>query len=203
MSLFHGTWPEFVSAMAVYFAILDPFFAVSIFSAATTQIPASRRPREALVAAVVAVVVILGFAIGGTHLLSVFAVSLTGIKLGGGLVLLVLGVQTVLQKAFAELGEPGRSFPGVLIGSPVLAGPGAIVLTLMLREDHGVLFPVAASVAIVLVCYLAMLGASWISRHIEEHWVELFSRILGLLLVGYAADLILETVLEAVRGAGS
>ncbi|MFQ6097163.1 MAG: MarC family protein, partial [Armatimonadota bacterium] len=122
MNLFQGSSSEFVSAVAVYFAILDPFFTVAVFSAAAAHVPQSRRPREALVATLVAVAVIAAFALGGAQLLKLFSVSLNGIKMGGGVVLLVLGVQTVLQKAFAEVAQPGRSSPGVLIGSPVLAG---------------------------------------------------------------------------------
>jgi multiple antibiotic resistance protein len=202
MLLFDGTWPDFVSASAVYFAILDPFFCLAIFSAATAEIAPPHKAKQALVATGVALGVLVAFAAGGTALLGLFSLSLTGIRLGGGVVLLVLGIQTVLQKAFGDIGEPGRSSPGVLIGSPVLAGPGAIVHTLMLREKHGLLFPIASMSVVLLLCGLAMLAASWISRRIDVHWVELFSRIMGLLLVAYAAEMILATIAEYVRTGG-
>lgn len=197
MNLFSGTWREFASAAAVYFAILDPFFCTAIFAAAAAHVAPSQRPRQALLAVGVALAVLVVFAVGGTHLLALFTVSLTGLKLGGGLVLLILGIQTVLQRAFTDIGEPGRASPGVLIGSPVLAGPGAILHTLIVRQAHGLLFPLAAAGPVLLVCYGAMRSATWIGVHVADHWVELFSRIMGLLLVAYSAEMILTTVLQA------
>ena len=95
----------------------------------------------------------------------------------------------------------------VPLGTPLLAGPGAIVATMLfVQRTNGsgdiVAFAVAIGAVIVLL-WLAMRFSGVILRVLRESGVELLTRIAGLLLSAIAVQLIIGAVRTLVRqGAG-
>ena len=87
----------------------------------------------------------------------------------------------------------------VPLGTPLLAGPGAIVATMLyVRQVHGVGHLVALALAIVavfVVVWLAMRFSPVIQRVLTDNGVELLTRIGGLLLSAIAVQLIATAAL--------
>jgi multiple antibiotic resistance protein len=86
----------------------------------------------------------------------------------------------------------------VPLGTPLLAGPGAIVATILfVRDSDGTADFVAVALAIVAVhvaLWLSMRYSVYIIRIIKESGVVLISRIAGLLLGAIAVELIADAV---------
>ena len=144
-------WLEpFLAAFGLFLVLLDPFFCAALLVTMTPQATPSERSRYALEGVGVALGILVLFAFGGASILRLFSVSLDGFKLGGGLLLLVLGVQTALQVAFRDVGPKNERSPAAMIGSPVLAGPGAITAVLVFTHEHGPLLPLVAATAVQL-----------------------------------------------------
>jgi multiple antibiotic resistance protein len=82
----------------------------------------------------------------------------------------------------------------VPLGTPLLAGPGAIAATMVyVRRAHGVgeVFAVLGALAAVLVLlYLVLRFSGIISRVLRDNGIALVSRIVGLLLAAIAVQLI-------------
>jgi multiple antibiotic resistance protein len=82
----------------------------------------------------------------------------------------------------------------VPLGTPVLAGPGAIAATMVyVRRAHGIaaVFTVLGALATVLVIlYLVLRFSGLLSRLLRDNGVELVSRIVGLLLAAIAVQLV-------------
>jgi multiple antibiotic resistance protein len=93
----------------------------------------------------------------------------------------------------------------VPLGTPLLAGPGAIVATIVfVRGAHGLrdgLAIVAGIAAVHLVLYLALRFANVILRVIREGGVLLVTRISGLLLSAIAVQLIATSAIAFARSA--
>ena len=92
------------------------------------------------------------------------------------------------------------------LGTPLLAGPGAIVAVMLFVESVGdVADFVAVSLGVVLVhvsLWLAMRYSLPILRLIRESGVLLVTRIAGLLLSAIAVQLVADSVRAFIAGEG-
>jgi multiple antibiotic resistance protein len=91
----------------------------------------------------------------------------------------------------------------VPIGTPLLAGPGAIVATMLfVRRAHGPAdyLAIAIGVALVLLLvWLALRFSSLIVRLLRPAGIEVLTRIAGLLVAAIAVQLIADAVAAYVR----
>lgn len=104
---------------------------------------------------VTAALVIAGFAVGGLQVLSFFDVSVPALQGAGGLLLLLVAVQ-LLTSSYddAEAALIGHvEVPMVPLGTPLLAGPGAIVTAIVFVQNSSTArerWSIAGALAVVL-----------------------------------------------------
>jgi multiple antibiotic resistance protein len=190
-------WEVFVTLLV----IIDPPGTVPVFLGLTRGRSARARHRLAWQAALVAFGVIVAFALFGQTILHYLGVGLPALEGAGGLLLLLVSLELLTGKASEPTSEERArtNVAFVPLGTPLLAGPGAIVATMLyVRQVHGVGNFVALSLAIVavfVVIWLAMRFSPVIQRVLTDNGVELLTRIGGLLLSAIAVQLIATAVL--------
>ena len=183
------------------FVIMDPPGTVPIFLGLTGTMTRQQRNRAARQAIFVAFGVILAFAVFGQSLLSYMHISLPALQASGGLLLLLVAMELLTGKA-EEPQPSGNAKVNVALvplGTPLLAGPGAIVAVMVfVQQSDGTLADwVAIAVGIVLVhvtLWLAMRFAGVIHRLLGESGTTLVTRIAGLLLAAIAVQLVADAV---------
>jgi len=196
-------WEVFVTL----FVIIDPAGTVPVFLGLTRG--RSRRDRNQLAwqATIVAFGVIVAFALFGRTILDYLGVALPALEGAGGLLLLLVALELLTGKAGepseAELERANVAF--VPLGTPLLAGPGAIVATMLyVQRIHGVGdgFALAgAMAAVALAVWLAMRFALVIHRLLTDNGVELVTRIAGLLLAAIAVQLVANSAIAFAHSA--
>jgi multiple antibiotic resistance protein len=163
------------------------------------------RKRIARQAAIVAFLVIVAFALFGQTILDYLGITLPALQLAGGLLLLLVALELLTGRGDEPSQRGDVNVALVPLGTPLLAGPGAIVATMVFvqRVDNvGDLLAVAAAiVAVHLVLWLTMRFSVVIIRVIRDSGVVLISRIAGLLLSAIAVQLVAEAVESFVIGA--
>ncbi len=194
-------WEVFVTLLV----ITDPPGIVPVFLGMTRGRPATERSRLAWQAAVVAFGVIVAFALFGRSILSYLGVELPALQTAGGLLLLLVSLQLLTGQASdpAELERSKANVAFVPLGTPLLAGPGAIVATMLfVQRTNGrgdiVAFGLAI-VTVIVVLWLAMRFSGAILRILRDSGAELLTRIAGLLLSAIAVQLIIGAVRTLVR----
>ena len=149
-------WEVFVTLLVITDApgVVPPFLGL------TRGLPERVRNRLAWQAAVVAFGVIVAFAVLGQSVLAYLGVELPALQGAGGLLLLLVALQ-LLTGAMSEPTEAERLKANVAfvpLGTPLLAGPGAIVATMLfVRRVNGAADVAAFAVAIVAVAVLLWL----------------------------------------------
>jgi multiple antibiotic resistance protein len=194
-------WEVFVTLLV----ITDPPGVVPPFLGLTRGLPPRVRNRLAWQAAVVAFGVIVAFAIFGQSILAYLGVQLPALQGAGGLLLLLVALQ-LLTGAMTEPTEAERLKANVAfvpLGTPLLAGPGAIVATMLfVRRANGAADIAAFAVAVVavaVVLWLTMRFSGMIHRVLRASGVELITRIAGLLLSAIAVQLVAEAIRAFVK----
>ncbi|HKU34828.1 MarC family protein [Paenarthrobacter sp. NPDC058040] len=194
------------SVVVTLFVIMDPPGTVPIFMSLTAQMTAKDRNRSALQALVVATGVIVVFAIFGQSILNYMHISLAALQGAGGLLLVLIALQLLTGNTSGE--ENAAKYKNVAfvpLGTPLMAGPGAIVAVMVFVQQSTELsdyLAVGAGIAAVLASlYLAMRFAGVVQRVLGENGVELVTRIAGLLLSAIAVQMIADAVQAFVKGA--
>jgi multiple antibiotic resistance protein len=136
----------------------------------------------------------------GNAVLRLFGCSLDGLRVGGGIALLLIGLAKLSgspdhRGLVGATGTASRAEIGVVpLGIPLLAGPGAISTVMIhVQQGRGAGRLGAALASIVVVCglvWLTLTLAPAISRRLGTPGLRVVDRVVGLLLAAAAIELI-------------
>ena len=195
----------FTEVFVTLVVIMDPVGTIPMFLALTSGRSAKHRRRLAWQAVLVAIGVITAFALFGQQILDYLGITVPALQGAGGLLLVLVALELLTGKQEAPEDAPSSNVALVPLGTPLLAGPGAIVATIVfVRRADGFNDGLAIAVGILAghaVLYLALRFANVILRVIREGGVLLVTRISGLLLSAIAVQLIANASLAFARQA--
>ena len=120
------------SVIVTLYVIMDPPGTVPIFMSLTAQMDARDRNLSVLQALLVATGVIVTFAIFGQSILNYMHISLAALQGAGGLLLVLIALQLLTGSTGGE--ENAAKYKNVAfvpLGTPLMAGPGAIVAVMV------------------------------------------------------------------------
>jgi multiple antibiotic resistance protein len=184
----------FTEVFVTLVVIMDPVGTIPLFLALTSGRSTGARRRLAWQAVVVAMLVIAAFALFGQQILRYLGITVAALQGAGGLLLVLVALELLTGKQETPDDVPDVNVALVPLGTPLLAGPGAIVATIVfVRGAHGFADAwaiVAGILAVHVVLYIALRFANVILRVIREGGVLLVTRISGLLLSAIAVQLI-------------
>ena len=133
----------FLSIFIALIVIIDPPGVVGIFLGITEGNSLKQQRKQAMKAAIFTFSILMVFFFGGTFILDFFGISLSAIRIGGGLIIAGIGFQMMrpqpeLKHSGHERDEstqmPDVSFTPMAI--PLLAGPGALAVVIG-ASGHG------------------------------------------------------------------
>jgi MarC family membrane protein len=193
----------FGEAFVTLFVIMDPPGTVPLFLALTSSHSRRARARAAWQAVTVAFGVITVFAIAGQQILHYLGIGIPALQAAGGLLLLLVALELLTGRAEEPSQVRDVNVALVPLGTPLLAGPGTIVATIVFAQRvHALPDLVALAAAIVavhLVLYLFLRFSQVILGVIRESGIVLITRIAGLLLSAIAVQLVANGVMGFVR----
>ncbi|MDQ1431583.1 MAG: multiple antibiotic resistance protein [Actinomycetota bacterium] len=195
----------FAQVFVTLLVIMDPVGNVPVFLAVTDKEGAAERRRAAAQAALTAAAVILAFAAFGGILLRLLGISVQALQVSGGLLLVLVALE-LLQQPMRPTGSQPATTANVAfvpLGTPLLAGPGAIAATMVYIRDagdwRGIAIVVGALVCVFVIVYLVLRLANVIARFLKESGVALLARIVGLLLAAIATQLLATGIQHWIR----
>jgi len=193
----------FGEVIVTLFVITDPPGMVPIFLALTGAMSPRERGRAAWQAVALAGGVIVFFAVGGQQILRYLDITLPALQGAGGILLLLVALELLT----GHTDDPSRQVTSnvalVPIGTPLLAGPGAIVATMLfVQRAHtagGYLAIAAGIVLVLLAVWLILRFSGLIVRVLRPAGIEVVTRIAGLLLAAIAVQLVSDAIGAFVR----
>jgi multiple antibiotic resistance protein len=186
------------------FVIMDPLGSIPLFLGLTGGRSTRVRSRLAAHAVLVSLVVITLFALLGQQILHFLGIGIPALQGAGGLLLAIVALELLTGHADDPSEVKDVSVALVPLGTPLLAGPGAIVATIVfVQHAERVADYVAIGLGIVAihaVVFLSLRFSVGITRLIRESGIVLLTRIAGLLLSAIAVQLMADSVRGFVEG---
>jgi multiple antibiotic resistance protein len=196
----------FGEAFVTLFVIMDPLGTIPVFLGLTGGFTMRGRARAAGLAVLVSLGVIVSFALFGQQILDYLGIGIPALQGAGGLLLLLVALDLLTGRAEDPQRVQDVNVALVPLGTPLLAGPGAIVATIVfVRRADGLPDYVALALAILavhLALFLALRFSGGIMRVIRDSGIVLVSRIAGLLLSAIAVQLVANSILGFIAEAG-
>lgn len=196
----------FGSVFVTLLVIMDPPGALPIFLALTSSLTHRQKVAAARRASFVALGVIALFAVFGQQILTYLHISLPALQGAGGLLLLLVALQLLTGSEQEQHADAGVNVALVPLGTPLLAGPGAIVATMLAvqsSERPAEYIAVAVGlVAALVVVWLFLRFAGRVHRVLKDSGTILVTRIAGLLLSAIAVQMIADSIRAFVGGDG-
>lgn len=201
--VFDGTM--FGEVFVTLFVIMDPLGSIPLFLGLTGGRTPRTRKRLAGQAVLVSLFVITLFALVGQQILGYLKIDVPALQGAGGLLLLIVALELLTGNDDDPTEVKDVNVALVPLGTPLLAGPGAIVATIVFvkqAHDLAAYLAIAAGIlAIHLSVYLALRFSVNITKVLREAGILLLTRISGLLLSAIAVQLIADSVLGYVHAA--
>lgn len=195
----------FWSATILLILITDPVGNIPIFANALKHVAPERRIWVIMREILIAFVLLLTFMFVGERFLKVMNLSELALQIGGGVILFLIALRMVFpphENADPEQMEEPLIVP---LAVPAIAGPSALATVLLLVSQQpdkrwewiGALCVTMAVSAVVLV------SADRIQRVIGNRPVVAVERLMGLVLVSVAIEMLLRGIKTFVQQLGT
>jgi multiple antibiotic resistance protein len=174
-----------IAPFITLFAIMDPFASLPVFFSSTKGCTGMEASRLASKAVMIAAAIAAIFLIAGPPLLAVLSITLSDFKVAGGIVLVLLGLENALNISFSQEKKKKADLDtaAVLIGTPLLTGPGLMASLIVLSGEYSAIVVVGALVAALILSWLVLVKATDIRRIFGERVVTVTTKVIGLILI--------------------
>jgi multiple antibiotic resistance protein len=200
----------FISAFTTLFVIIDPPGCAPIFATLTKGTTRKHQKIMAFKSVGIAAIILIGFAFVGEWLFSKLGISLDALRIAGGIMLFIIGLNMVFEKRtekredradeFLEEVEDPEDISVFPMGIPMIAGPGTMATLLILMGDTstymGKIAIMSALVLTLLITLVTFLVAGPLMRLMGKSFTDVLTRVLGVLLATLAS----QFVLDGLRG---
>jgi multiple antibiotic resistance protein len=190
--------PGILYSFAALFIILDPLLSVPIFAAMTKGQSSAEIHKQAFIAVAVAGGLMYLFLVFNTTIFSILGLNFPAFQIAGGMILFLLGLQEALGIEIGHCKEHTKTAAGVVIGTPLLCGPGTITTVMLLSKDYGLLIPFIAITLSLIATWLILYYAEVIQRILGDVVTDIMGKVLGMLVAAIAVKIIASGILAYI-----
>lgn len=197
-----GTPSDYLKFLATLAAIVNPIGAIPIFINLTADNTKEQRRKNATWASYATVLILLATLFTGETLLKFFGISIASFRVGGGILILLMGISMLHAKMSpakhtdeeAEDSADRETIAVVPLGTPLLAGPGAISTVILHGQRHN--SPAHYSILAVIIVLIALSvlisfrAAPLIASNLGKTGINVVTRIMGLIMAAVGVEFI-------------
>lgn len=150
--------------------------------------------------------VLIIFLLAGTYIMSFFGISLSGIRIAGGLIILraayaMLNPDVTERKISEEAQEAAKEKEDISfspMAMPMLSGPGSIAVVIGLASQAEGVFDLlimsAAIVLVALISYVVLRVAPFSAKYIGPTGMNAITRMMGFIAMAIGVQFILNGI---------
>ncbi len=199
---------QLLKFFVVMFVVVDPPSLVPLFATMTEGGSAGYRRRMAIKSSLIALLLLVLFAVGGSAFIGIMGISIDAFRIGGGVMLFLIALDMVFareekttpeEKAETRRRADISVFP---LAFPLIAGPGTLATVLLTfgATPKTPLLYVGLIVVMALVVGIAlvfMLATPYVMRVLGVTGANVLARVAGVVL----AALGVQFIIDGLKGA--
>ena len=193
------------SAAILLFLVMDPLGNIPFFLSALKNVPAQRQTRIIVRELLIALLALVLFLFLGRYALDAMNLSASSLGVAGGVVLMLIALRMIFPTREHVHDEDLSSEPLVgPLASPAVAGPSSLALVLLMNAQDPARWPewlLAVGAAWLATSVILLFGAR-LSRVMGRRGLMAMERLMGLILVTIAVQMMLTGVADFLREQG-
>jgi multiple antibiotic resistance protein len=194
-------WSDIAAAAATLFFVMDPLGNIAIFNGVLSRFPPRRRAQITARELVIALAIMLVLLFAGTAILNFLGLTQPSLNIAGGVLLFIIALRMIFPGAAAEAATEKDEPFIVPLAMPMVAGPSTIAILLLLSssEPERIWEWCTALVIAWAVTTVILTASPFLLRVLGDRGLRALERLMGMLLVLLATQLLLNGVREFVR----
>jgi multiple antibiotic resistance protein len=191
------------------FTIMGPFTVLPVFITMTDGMSQSQRNHVARKAMLVSSAILIMATVAGEEIFYWLGISISSFRIAGGILVLLMGINMLHAKRSsvratdseleeAKVREDIYVFP---LGTPLIAGPGAISTVVLFSTGHRNFTTILTVVLSVLVSatifYFMLRYSRYIYKVLGETGNNIIMRLMGLVLSAMAVEFIISGIKDS------
>lgn len=197
-----GSISEYFKFFVALLAIVNPVGTIPIFINLTSNQDKVIRSKNGSMASISMGIILLVVLFSGEAILRFFGISVGSFRVGGGILILLMAISmlnakmsNVKQTKEEELDSAERDSVAVVpLGTPLLAGPGAISTVILYAQRYTSVahYVYMFGVIVLLSCLTALLFrmAPTITRLLGKTGINIVTRLMGLIMAAMGVEFI-------------
>lgn len=187
-----------LTTTVILFIVLDPFGNLAVFNAVLSSQPEEKRRGIIIRELTIALMVLMLFLFCGGALLDFLGLQQSTLRISGGVILFLVSLGMVFPAKSVLEGE-GNEEPFIVpLAIPLLAGPSALILLILLSQQHA-----DAKTEITIATFLAwalsaviLLSSPFFIRVFGKKGIRVLERLMGMLLIMVSVQMFMDGVAE-------
>ena len=199
----------FLLCFVSLFTMVNPFPVVPVYLSMTSGLPSAQARRVGLRATLMALAVMVFFALSGQLIFQFFNISLDSMRIVGGILFFMIGFEMLQARltrtkhddeSSTEYAEDIAITP---LGTPMLSGPGTITSAILLMNESRTMWHRAAlftaMVAVAVLTYVMLVGGRSLLKRLGTSGHKVMTRIMGLIVMVIAVEFFFAGLIPMVR----
>jgi len=183
---------EVLQALVTFFIVFDPIGTLPVFINLTKKFSESEKIKAVNKAVLVAGVLTFIFIIGGESILEFMGITMNSFKIVGGLVLLLLGLEMILNLQISKQKAKDYGVAVSIIAIPVITGPGVIATAILMVNQIGIFMTSISALVSLSIIWGVLKQADKIQKKLGEANLSIISKIMGLIIASVGMNLIIS-----------
>jgi len=186
---------SFLQMLTVLVVIMDPVGNSAAALSLTSDLSPRERQKTINVMGVAVLLLLGAFFFGGRFLLTALRLNIADFLLGGGILLIIVSLGMLTGRGAMPKEERG-SVAIVPLATPLLVGPGTLTMVILIQSENSLMEGALAILAAAVVVWGAVSLANPVHRLLGDKGVKVVSKVMAIIVVGYAGSFIHRALLE-------
>ncbi len=190
-----------LSAALLLFLVINPLGNIPMFMTTLKKVDEKRQQFVVVRELLFALIILVSFLFLGQYLLQLLHLSETALTTAGGIILLIIAIKMIFPARDKSLQEDVEGEPFIVpLAIPYVAGPSAMATSLLMmsREPERWLDWLFAVLLAWFVSAVIIYFSSYFARFLGEKGLIAIERLMGMLLITVAVQMLLTGIAEFV-----
>ncbi|MEN3050526.1 MAG: MarC family protein [Candidatus Methanosuratincola petrocarbonis] len=190
-------WPYQIALVsAQIFAILNPVSVLPVFLSLTEDLGVAARHRIVARSSLAVFIICFIMAIAGNYILSFFNINIASLRVGGGILLMVIAVEMLGGLPRTKSIDSREEVAIVPIATPLLVGPGTMTTVILLSASVPLAVLVVSIIVVVALIYAILRYSEHLIRLTGKNGIRALGRFMTIVIAAFAAQLLYSGLTE-------